>query len=283
MVRRNADCNPLELAYALLIKLPGVDPKTVEQCPSWLHCPKFQQFRANLLTQGNLQPLMDRFNTLRSPEWENCIRVIALEKTRFDHPALVGVDRKTAKGDIWLEMEDGRLMGISIKATTNATKTNFSVESMMEKDTGNRVKRIRKEFLTENGFPKHLNENRNQVNALFYDRNNPYFSAIREVISLDENIPNQLMKHLFCLDCPVKIWEFDGVSLKQLGPDSARFISFTENESLYTGGCAKMFYKLVVEEGGVLKNYRVEIRGKGNLHSSSMQFQVHESHLPNLA
>jgi hypothetical protein len=33
MPRRNADCNPLELAYALLIKLPGVDPKTIEECP----------------------------------------------------------------------------------------------------------------------------------------------------------------------------------------------------------------------------------------------------------
>ena len=77
MPRRNADCNPLELAYALLIKLPGVDPKTIEECPSWLHCPKFPQFRANLLTQGNLQPLINRFNTLRSPEWENCVRVIA--------------------------------------------------------------------------------------------------------------------------------------------------------------------------------------------------------------
>ena len=280
MPRRNADCNPIELVVALMIKLEnGVDPKTIEECPSWLYCPKFQQFRTNLLKQGNLQPLITRFNEIRPPEWRDCIRVIALEKTRFDHPSLVGIDRKTAKGDVWLEFEDGTLMGISVKSSSDATKTNFSVENMMNKEAGSRVKKIRKEFLVENGFPKHLNENRPQVNALFYDRNNPYFTAIREVIALDDNIVRQLMIHLFCLNFPVKFWEFDGVSLKQLGPDSARFVSFTEDESLYTGSCAKMFYRLEVEEGGVSKNYRVEIRGKGNVHTGSMQFQVHDSHL----
>jgi hypothetical protein len=275
-LRTNADSNPLEFAVGYAIK--RCDPMESLIKPDWLHCPTSEKFREKYLNKAaTIQSQIVKFNQQRPPEFDNCKQVWVLEKKQFNHPVLKGVDRKTAKADVWLEMNDDSIMGLSVKDSANATKTNFSVENLMNPDDRKRVKDTRKSFLSASGFPKHVKEERDRVNALFYDRNNPYFAAIRETIATDSNIAAKLMNHLYSLDSPVKMWEFDGTTLKQLGPGSAEFVSFEEDETLYTGKCAKMFYRLTVKEGEVHKNYRVEIRGKGDVHNASMQFQVHEA------
>ena len=282
MTRKNVEKNPLELLIALRVKNCA---ELVSECPEWLECEDFETYRQNLseYNRNKLNTYKEHFDSQKPESWSDCVKVHLVGKKKFNHPLIVNADRKTGKADIYLEMVDGTFIGVSVKETAAATKSNYSVEKMLGGEVGKRCKTIRKQFLRDSGFPAHNRETRDQVNALFYDRTNVYWTEIRNAIAgSNQSIKDELVKYLRSTDNPFETWEFDGSALECLSATSTSSVTFEEFEPFYLTDsgvqrkAAKLFYKLaIVHESMCRKEYRVEIRWKGNIHSASPQFQIH--------
>lgn len=276
-MRKSVECNPFELVVALLAtEQCKIHPQLVTEQPPWLICQNFQEYKENLseVPRNKVDSYMSRFLSQRPIEWTTFTKVHLTGKTNFDHPILKGVDRKTNKSDVYLQNSEVDLMGISVKQSKDATKTNYSVEKMLNELGGNgkRCNLLRKTFLKEHGFPKHDKTKRDLVNKLFYDRFNPYYEMLREEIyAKNTEIKKKIVNYLYCCETPIPVWEFNGETLKLICIPPTTIITFEEHVPYYTGTCAKMFYKLTVGE----EEYRVELRSKGNWHTASVQFQVH--------
>ncbi len=186
------------------------------------------------------------------------------------------------KSDVYLKLKDNIFIGLSVKQTKTATKSNYSVQKILGKETDELLTEIKKNFLKEQGFPKFNKSERNKVNPLFYQQNkeNPYMNKLKEEIENNkEMISKFLIEKLNCSNINYDIYEFDGTKLTKLVKVSDMSeITFEEYLPYYykkTGEekkTAKLFYRLTCDD----KKYRVEIRWKGNIHSASPQFLMHE-------
>jgi hypothetical protein len=144
-----------------------------------------------------------------------------------------------------------------------------------------------KDYLRENGIEKVKNDDskeekdkkRKCSNQLFYDRNNPYFTILREKIEkFNHEIKTLLVKYLYSSNIHYPVYEFDGNTLVRLNIDTSENVNidFREYEEYYITkngrqrNCAKLFYQLIVNN----KKYRVEIRWKGDCFVSP-QFEIH--------
>ena len=187
-------------------------------------------------------------------------------------------DKKDAKGDIMIELDDDKFIGLSVKAGNKATKSNYSIIKYFKDDVVKECQTIRAKYLTESGFPVFNKEDRPEVNKLFYDRFNPLFQKFREEVS-KEDIGRQLVDSLYGVNLPYDIYEFNGNELVLLTNRNIDYnqVSFSECPEYYlknTGidrNAAKMFFKL--QTGDV--TYRVELRWKGVIHTAWPQFQIH--------
>ena len=187
-------------------------------------------------------------------------------------------DKKDAKGDIMIELDDDKFIGLSVKAGNNATKSNYSIIKYFKDDVVKECQTIRAQYLTENGFPVFNKEDRPEVNKLFYDRFNPLFQKFREEVS-KEDIGRQLVDSLYGVNLPYDIYEFNGKELVLLTNRNIDYnlVSFSECPEYYLKNngidrnAAKMFFKL--QTGDV--TYRVELRWKGVIHTAWPQFQIH--------
>ncbi len=199
-----------------------------------------------------------------------------------------GLDIKQQKGDIYIEYTNGEIVGWSCKQSSNATKSNYSVQKILGPTISDSLNKIKSEFLTANGFPTFSKEQRDQVNQLFYPKNkeNPYWIAMRNEIANNKTvIINELVKGLTGTTIPYPLYEFDGTTFHSLnssthGGNYASSTTFEEHAEYYKmkngeeRSAAKLFYQLCVCD----KKYRVEIRWKGNIHAASPQFQIHDDH-----
>ena len=187
-------------------------------------------------------------------------------------------DKKDAKGDIMIKLDDDKYIGLSVKAGNNATKSNYSIIKYFKDDVVKECQTIRAQYLTENGFPVFNKEDRPEVNKLFYDRFNPLFQKFREEVS-KEDIGRQLVDSLYGVNLPYDIYEFNGKELVLLTNRNIDYnlVSFSECPEYYLKNngidrnAAKMFFKL--QTGDV--TYRVELRWKGVIHTAWPQFQIH--------
>jgi hypothetical protein len=194
-----------------------------------------------------------------------------------------GLCKLEAKSDIYIELKDDVFIGLSVKQSKDAPKSNYSVQKILGEETDRLLTEIKKTFLRDQGFPKHDKNKRDDVNALFYPQNkeNHYMNRLKEEIENNkEIILDFLIKKLFCSSVHYDIYEFDGIKLTKLNPysniDQTR--SFEEHMPYYYDKkgqerkTAKLFYKLTYDN----KIYRVEVRWKGNIHNASPQFQIYE-------
>jgi hypothetical protein len=198
-------------------------------------------------------------------------------------------NKKKAKADVYIEEETGNIIGISVKQDNKCTKTNFSVEKILvnlisdkisKKELRDKIASKRKELLkTHDINGKNIKQCRDEANELFHDENNIYWNELRTQIN-DNNdaIKNEIVNNIFPIDIPYKLYEFDGTTLERLDIESdMNKVEFSEHKEYYFDNkglrrkTAKLFYRLVVNE----KIYRVEVRFKGNIWSSSAQFQTH--------
>ena len=214
------------------------------------------------------------------------------------HPKIqtlnAGLDIKQQKGDIYIEYTTGEIAGWSCKQSSNATKSNYSVQKILGAEISKKLKKTKSEFLAANGFPTFSKEQRDSVNQLFYPKNkvNPYWDTMRDEIAKNKaTVITELVKGLTGYTIPYPLYEFDGTSFQSLNAavsvnDDAhadvttRPTTLEEHADYYKmkngeeRSAAKMFYQLCV----VGKKYRVEIRWKGNVHGASPQFQIHDDH-----
>ena len=193
-----------------------------------------------------------------------------------------GLCKLEAKSDIYIKQKNNLFIGLSVKQSKSATKSNYSVQKMLGKEKDEQLTKIKKTYLIEQGFPKFNKMDRDKVNALFYPQNklNPYMNQLKEEIENNkQNLAKVLVEKLYCSNVNYDVYEFDGIELTKLVRiiDESDII-FEEHLPYYynTKGeereAAKLFYKLTCND----KKYRVEVRWKGNIHNASPQFQIHE-------
>ncbi len=208
------------------------------------------------------------------------------------HPKIqtlnAGLDIKQQKGDIYIEYTTGEIVGWSCKQSSNATKSNYSVQKILGAEISKQLKKTKSEFLSASGFPTFSKEQRDSVNQLFYPKNkeNPYWGKMRDEIAKNKaSIITELVKGLTGYTIPYPLYEFDGTSFQSLNAavstnDAGVTTTLEEHSDYYKmkngeeRSAAKLFYQLCV----VGKKYRVEIRWKGNVHGASPQFQIHDDH-----
>lgn len=207
------------------------------------------------------------------------------------HTLNSGLDIKQQKGDIYIEYTTGEIVGWSCKQSSHATKSNYSVQKILGPVISRDLKRIKTQFLVENGFPTFSKEQRDAVNQLFYPnkKNNPYWDAVRYAITHNKSdVIDELVKGLTGYTVPYTLYEFDGSSFNCLNAtnnngessSSSSTVTFEEYAEYYKmkngeeRSAAKLFYQLCIAQ----KKYRVEIRWKGNIHAASPQFQIHDDH-----
>lgn len=192
------------------------------------------------------------------------------------------INKLEAKSDVYIKLNNGKFVGISVKQSRDATKSNYSVQKMLGKENDKLLTNIRKSFLNSNGFTGLDKSRREEMNKLFYNSvyPNPYWSKLRELIL--ENKPmivEKLVTSLYSSNVDYDMYEFNGSSFVKLNKKlDYSNVLFDEHEPYYFDNkgekrnAAKLFYRLVIEE----KKYRVEIRWKGDIYNSSPQFQIHE-------
>lgn len=199
------------------------------------------------------------------------------------------IERKAIKSDIYVKLIDDKIIGISVKQSKNATKSNYSVQDMLGETINQHLTNEKKKYLKENGITCFDKEQRPMVNKLFYqtDKLNPYWSKLKDEINIhNQHLLNRLFRLLFCLDVPYDVYEYNGLNFTKLNSEINSTInlsnaSFEEHLPYYHYSntvlgkkreAAKIFYRLVLGE----KIFRVEIRWKGNVYCASPQFQIHE-------
>ena len=188
-----------------------------------------------------------------------------------------GEDKLEAKGDVYALLNDGTWVGISVKQDKKATKSNYSVHAMFSHTDSLHLTHIKKQYLAEHGYLSFQKSQRNEVNRLFY-QDNPYWSALRMGIQhYNSYIKTFLYDKLFASSLKYPLYEFDSRTLTLLTKEMS-VVTLEEHEPYYytnsgkRRNAAKLFYQLCINE----KQYRVEIRWKGNLFTTSPQFLIHE-------
>jgi len=198
------------------------------------------------------------------------------------------IKKKEAKSDIYVEFLDGKISGVSIKQSKEATKSNYSIQTIfgeiLGKEYQTNLNNTKKKYLNDNGIFKFDKKDRPKMNNLFYPQtqNNLYWDKVREIFAnKNTEISKKLVDLLYCSNVNYDIFEYDGNSFEKLNKSHDCLvnsnISFEEYKPYYLKlngkerQAAKMFCRLIVDE----KTYRVEIRFKGDIYNSSPQFQIH--------
>lgn len=307
--RKNVENNGIELLVAILLSHESV--QTTEQLFTVLdqltestdHITLIYD-RANMLKcvddlklkQNMLQKIITNFRTgLMDPSKFSHAPIdkVYLTGKYTVYPEIIqlnnDLDKKAAKGDVYVKLVDGTFVAFSVKQSKAATKSNYSVHKLIgNKEDDVRLTKIKKDFLVASGFAKHDKAKRDDVNALFYcGVENPYWTEMRLVIEKHkETIIKGLAENLACVKIPYHIYEFDGEHLSHLNDFmfDLKDVTFEECPEFYRDSkgnmrkCAKMFYKLTIKNSDlvIVKTLRTEVRWKGNVHGAAPQFQMHE-------
>lgn len=191
------------------------------------------------------------------------------------------VEKKSAKSDVYVEYMDGHVVGISVKQSSDATKSNYSIQKILGASVDKQLTDIKRNYLHENNFAQFDKTKRDEVNQLFYSQNksNPYWRELKREIATNKSlIIKSMVEALFCLNVGYDVYEFEGSTFTKLNTAvDMSTVTFEEHLPYYLKKTqqerksAKLFYRLIVEN----KIFRVEIRWKGNVHTSSPQFQIH--------
>jgi hypothetical protein len=149
----------------------------------------------------------------------------------------------------------------------------------MQKKNVNNIGMFLEEIIKENNIDTETIGSFQLLNKLFYNRHNPYWGFIREMIQKhNTSIKEELTKSLYCADVSYPVYEFDGkksehLNMELLNTETVEFLEWDDYYKKSNGtdrSAAKMFYSLKIRE----KKYRVEIRWKGDCFVSP-QFHIH--------
>ena len=156
-----------------------------------------------------------------------------------------GFDTKKAKADVYVETNDGTIVGFSLKQDQNCTMTNYSTEAMLsslfDKKVGDELqeelkqarlkilsdigindmktyKQIRDELDSITGKKRKPQDNR--INKLFFDGlegTNIYWEALKGYINKNaERISREIVGNMFPVNLKYNLYQFDGSEYMQL-------------------------------------------------------------------
>lgn len=314
MTRSNCEFNGLELLCAVLLTFPSVNNKkelfeimndtdNVNKKIVFNKETDFANYKLDLVKKRNLCDIYitnfrNNFKDIKV-DYDKIVKVYLTGKSN-NIPIIEelnkGINRKQAKADLYIEIDvriktnlNKRFIGLSVKQSKAATKSNYSVEEKLG-NINSEYKKIlvntKKQFLEDNGFPEFNKKDRPSVNKLFYrDNNNPYWDKMKELIESCNSELCQLYSNDLFPSLPYNLYEFNGEIFVDLNckivktnlEHCEKFYHYKDDINQKMRETAKLFYKLVIEfDNEITKEFKVEIRWKGKIHGCSPQFQTHE-------
>lgn len=319
--RKSTDNNAYELAYALAfiyenetaetIKEKTYDEVKEQEVEIEISKHEFDNYMDDLKTRSNKNVNSYLTNTRKTfkDKIDKKVKKVYIEGKKLKTRKLIDLnknnDLKEAKADAYVELEDGSIIGVSIKQDKHCTKSNFSVEKMIseiinDKTMGKALSEARQTVIKNAGLEsdarklklktttKDEKESiRGKLNDLFRPSNeNIYWNKVKEEIEKNNHeIANRIVRNLFPRNLGYELYEFDGSDFDRLDYNDELTTTFKEHERYRKTKkgedrtAAKLFYQLKVNG----KKYRVEIRFKGDIWSSSSQFQAHYTDSPDSA
>lgn len=299
--RKNVDYNGFELILALFACNPNIKNKEDIMNSSLdeykfmlLGCSdkEFDEYikdinsRDDISVENYINNIRKQFHKIITDK----IKHVYLEGKKITSKKIKDINKnnnsKKAKADIYIETENTKIIGFSVKQDAYCTKTNYSVEKILGELVNIKLRKElsqkRKDILLSVGINgKNIKNNRDKANKLFYNSlegSNEYWNLIRESIkNNNDSIKKYLVENIFPLGLMYELYEFNGTSFERLDEINNEEIKFYECTDYYFDNnenrrkAAKMFYKLIVYNN----IYRIEIRYKGNIWSSSPQFLTH--------
>lgn len=300
--RKNCEFNSTELVLALLLTEPNINDykslspylRNKELLSERLVFNKANDYDLYVRDAVGKDTVLDIFirnfraNPFQSAEEVQTIYITGKNNSnnRFEEINTINknISKKEAKADIYGKLISGEIVGFSVKQSSKATMSNFSVQKMLGPLVDKHMTNIRKKYLLDNGYAAFSKEKRNDINKLFYPQNkeNIYWKELRKVIEdQKDSVKSQLVKSLFSHQVPYTMFEFDGQACYRLNhmPVALETVTFEDYAPYYKDvngkerAAAKLFYQLCVGNS----TYRVEVRWKGNIHNSSPQFLTFKS------
>ena len=319
--RKSTDNNAYELAYALAFIYENENAETIkakkysevinQDVGIEISEHEFDNYMKDLQTRPNKEVNSYLENTRKTfkDKIDKNVKKVYIEGKKLKTRKLIDLnkdnDLKEAKADAYVELEDGKIIGVSIKQDKKCTKSNFSVEKMLSEivndkmmgkvlsdarqtviknaDLESEAKKLKLKTTTETE-KKNI---RSQLNDLFRPSNeNIYWQKVKEEIEKNkQEIANRIVRNLFPRNLGYELYEFDGSDFNRLDYDKELVITLNEKgrygrtKKGEERNAAKLFYQLKVDG----KKYRVEIRFKGDIWSSSAQFLAHYTDSPTSA
>ena len=295
--RKNCENNWAELVVCLMILYPEIQTKedVLQRIDDLILNPRFVISRTDsdcniekyvvdikLRTDIRIQEFISNFDkTIFQGDF---IKIILSGKSFKEFPELVTLntnpttgqlyDKKQMKSDIYIVYSDSYI-GISVKDSSIATLTNYSIEGMFHKlQIPNNLKEKRINMLKEEfseGY-KYKKEKRKEANKLFYDKNNEYFKKIIEIIEDHNDI---FTGHLVSCVFPklnYDVYGYNGLVLKDLNSLSSKIhgkSQMIKRETKYeTETAAKIWFSLYLDD---IESWKFCIRGKNDIYKGSFQ------------
>lgn len=301
--RKNVDYNSYELIFALYCcneKIKNKDDVMNANFEEYnnvlMGCTElqFKKYKEDVYVRKNKE-IENYINNIKNKLYNivnDKIKYVYLEGKNIITPKIKdlnkGVDTKKAKADVYLEMENKKIIGISIKQNDKCILTNYSVEKMIgevssdnsRKELSKERKKVLKKYGINGKNIKKYNGHLGLANEIFYDTlegTNSYWNLMR--ISINNNIikiKELLIDNMFPIGLKYELYQFNGNIFERLDKIKYRKARFHEHidyyfdKNEYRCEAAKMFYQLIVNN----KIYKVEIAFKGNAWSQSAQFKT---------
>jgi hypothetical protein len=295
--RKNCENNWAELVVCLMILYPEIQTKedVLQRIDDLILNPRFvisrtdsdcniEKYAADIKLRPDIriQEFISNFDkTIFQGDF---IKIILSGKSFKEFPELVTLntnpttgqlyDKKQMKSDIYIVYSDSYI-GISVKDSSIATLTNYSIEGMFHKlQIPNNLREKRINMLKEefNEGYKYKKEQRKEANKLFYDKNNEYFKKIIEIIEDHNDI---FTGHLVSCVFPklnYDVYGYNGLVLKDLNSLSSKIhgkSQMIKRETKYeTETAAKIWFSLYLDD---IESWKFCIRGKNDIYKGSFQ------------
>ena len=252
----------------------------------------------------------------------NAVKCIYLEGKNLTTQKLKdlneGFDTKKAKADVYVETNDGTIVGFSLKQDQNCTMTNYSTEAMLstlfDKKVGHELqeelKQARLKILSDHGINNHnykqirdekdpltgkkRKKEENRINMLFFDSlegTNIYWNALKHYIDENsERLSREIVGNMFPVGLKYNLYQFDGSEYMQLNvpttiqefKDHVRFYFDPPTKAEIKKGMTEKKRKHAAKIFYKMivngRHYRMEIRFKNPIISSAPQFFAHKDH-----
>jgi hypothetical protein len=177
--------------------------------------------------------------------------------------------KKLCKSDVYVILDNDKIIGVSVKMNKKCTKFNYSVQKILKdhfKVNINNLNNIKKIILHDNGIQKsNFKTMRHKGNKLFYDRNNPYWNQLHYYIdSYNSKLASILMSNYYCTHNNLyDVYEIDDYSSYILTKNELDTDYYLEEDTQKKNrtNSAKLYYKLKKDENTIMN---LEIRWKGD-------------------